>query len=520
APPPPPPPPLPGAGPPLTVSPSPAFPSPAVGLWGRGRCALPSASRGRRGCGLRLPRLPPSSSPRPRRRRLGKGAGGGERPGAAPGHRGAGAGEGRAPRPRPRPKLGWAGLGWAGLGWAGGSGRARSPRGAERGGGGRSRSPSVPVGPRRSPSAGPCARPVRRRSGRRVGPGPDPGFLPRDSRTPRTGTGRSGRRNLIPADPRPPARSPRRPPARSPGAPADPRPGAPADPRPGAPADPRPGAPEPPQTPEPGPGSSEPPQSPQTLGLREPVLGGPPAPGPGSSEPRRPPPADPPPRAGAPEAAGMRRATARTSLFFTCCCLLLMPVNGIHPECRFHLEIHEEEIQCMKLLNDQKVEYKACSGVWDNLTCWRPADIGETVTVPCPKVFSNFYSFKTGTISKNCTSDGWSEMFPDFINACGYTDSDDDDIKITFYILVKAIYTLGYSVSLIALTTGSIILCLFRKLHCTRNYIHLNLFLSFILRAISVLVKDDILYSSSGTLHCLDQPSSWESLQYSSLCGP
>ncbi|TKC34299.1 hypothetical protein EI555_018017 [Monodon monoceros] len=81
--------------------------------------------------------------------------------------------------------------------------------------------------------------------------------------------------------------------------------------------------------------------------------------------------------------------------------------------------------------------------------------------------------------------------------------------QITFYILVKAIYTLGYSVSLISLTTGSIILCLFRKLHCTRNYIHLNLFLSFILRAISVLVKDDVLYSSSGTLHCPDQPSSW-----------
>ncbi|XP_054351201.1 vasoactive intestinal polypeptide receptor 2 isoform X3 [Pongo pygmaeus] len=81
--------------------------------------------------------------------------------------------------------------------------------------------------------------------------------------------------------------------------------------------------------------------------------------------------------------------------------------------------------------------------------------------------------------------------------------------EITFYILVKAIYTLGYSVSLMSLATGSIILCLFRKLHCTRNYIHLNLFLSFILRAISVLVKDDVLYSSSGTLHCPDQPSSW-----------
>uniref|UniRef100_A0A8P0T1J3 Vasoactive intestinal polypeptide receptor 2 n=1 Tax=Canis lupus familiaris TaxID=9615 RepID=A0A8P0T1J3_CANLF len=203
----------------------------------------------------------------------------------------------------------------------------------------------------------------------------------------------------------------------------------------------------------------------------------------------------------------MRAPALLPPALLTCCGWLLAPVNSVHPECRFHLEIQEEETKCAELLKTQTGEYKACTGVWDNITCWRPADVGETVTVPCPKVFSNFYS-KPGNISKNCTRDGWSEMFPDFIDACGYHDAEDES-KITFYILVKAIYTLGYSASLVSLTTGSVILCVFRKLHCTRNYIHLNLFLSFILRAISVLVKDDVLYSSSGTLHCPDQPSSW-----------
>lgn len=31
-----------------------------------------------------------------------------------------------------------------------------------------------------------------------------------------------------------------------------------------------------------------------------------------------------------------------------------------------------------------------------------------------------------GNISKNCTSDGWSETFPDFIDACGYNDPEDE----------------------------------------------------------------------------------------------
>ncbi|XP_015274314.1 PREDICTED: vasoactive intestinal polypeptide receptor 2 [Gekko japonicus] len=181
-------------------------------------------------------------------------------------------------------------------------------------------------------------------------------------------------------------------------------------------------------------------------------------------------------------------------------------VNGIHPECRLQLEIHEEEMKCKEMIkSSRRADFKGCVGSWDNLTCWHSAEFGEIVTVPCPKLFSHFFS-KPGNISKKCTSRGWTDIFPDFLLACGFKDI--DETSTSFYVLVKAIYTLGHSASLIALTTGSIILCVFRKLHCTRNYIHLNLFLSFILRAISVLIKDEILYSGTSTDQCPDeQPS-------------
>uniref|UniRef100_A0AAR2L0Q4 G-protein coupled receptors family 2 profile 1 domain-containing protein n=1 Tax=Pygocentrus nattereri TaxID=42514 RepID=A0AAR2L0Q4_PYGNA len=142
-----------------------------------------------------------------------------------------------------------------------------------------------------------------------------------------------------------------------------------------------------------------------------------------------------------------------------------------------------------------------CAWEWDNLTCWQAASIGEIVVVNCPELFG-FMSPEEGLgkISRNCTEDGWSEPYPHYVDACL---PDENGTKPDmYYASVKALYTVGYSTSLVSLTTAMVILCRFRSLHCTRNFIHMNLFVSFILRAISVFIKDGVLYAEEDSDHC------------------
>uniref|UniRef100_A0A8C1NHC4 Adenylate cyclase activating polypeptide 1a (pituitary) receptor type I n=1 Tax=Cyprinus carpio TaxID=7962 RepID=A0A8C1NHC4_CYPCA len=142
-----------------------------------------------------------------------------------------------------------------------------------------------------------------------------------------------------------------------------------------------------------------------------------------------------------------------------------------------------------------------CPWEWDNLTCWEAASVGKVVEVSCPELFE-FMSPEEGLgkISRNCTEFGWSEPYPHYVDACMI---DDNTTKPDmYYASVKALYTVGYSTSLVSLTTAMVILCRFRSLHCTRNFIHMNLFVSFILRAISVFIKDGVLYAEEDSDHC------------------
>ncbi|KAM6452947.1 pituitary adenylate cyclase-activating polypeptide type I receptor isoform 2-T3 [Liasis olivaceus] len=217
---------------------------------------------------------------------------------------------------------------------------------------------------------------------------------------------------------------------------------------------------------------------------------------------------------------------------------ILLPVaTPMHSDCfiRKEQEACLESIQKLTSSMTFNRSSPGCAGMWDNITCWKPAFVGEVVFVKCPALFtvvnldygwdvnSMAYaqpgefelldnpeqllaggSLDLKVVGRNCTKEGWSDPFPHYYDACGFDENDTmaDYNQDYYYLSVKALYTVGYSTSLVSLTTAMVILCRFRKLHCTRNFIHMNLFVSFILRAISVFIKDGVLYAEQDSNHC------------------
>ncbi|NWS38484.1 SCTR protein, partial [Probosciger aterrimus] len=108
-----------------------------------------------------------------------------------------------------------------------------------------------------------------------------------------------------------------------------------------------------------------------------------------------------------------------------------------------------------------------------------------------------------GFVYRNCTSEGWSDPYPRPDIACGYNVNDTtNEARRSYFMTLKTMYTIGYCTSLVTLMIALVVLISFRRLRCTRNYIHMHLFTSFILRASSNFIKDAVLFSSEDINYC------------------
>ncbi|XP_064559335.1 vasoactive intestinal polypeptide receptor 1-like isoform X2 [Zonotrichia leucophrys gambelii] len=185
--------------------------------------------------------------------------------------------------------------------------------------------------------------------------------------------------------------------------------------------------------------------------------------------------------------------------------LLLPLVTGIHPECKIFQQVVKEEALCSEHNESASPDVKGCARDWDGLTCWPRATFGEVVKIPCPRFFEEFTSTH-GFLQRNCTQEEyWSEPFPPYTIACGFDEgsSKGPEDQKSYYSAFWRVYTAGYAASVTSLITALIVFAAFRKFHCTRNYIHMHLFVSFILRAVAVFTKDAVLFADETMDHCL-----------------
>ncbi|NWR65881.1 PTH1R protein, partial [Bucorvus abyssinicus] len=193
-----------------------------------------------------------------------------------------------------------------------------------------------------------------------------------------------------------------------------------------------------------------------------------------------------------------------------CCCLLraawalVDPDDVLTKEEQIYLLVEAKE-KCQRDVKAQleKIQDPSCLPEWDGIICWPKGSPSQEVSVPCPDYIYDFNH--KGHAYRYCSAYGtWAVALSTNKTWANYTEcallfsSESRSREKEVFDRLHLMYTVGYSISLASLIVAVCILSYFKRLHCTRNYIHVHLFTSFICRAVSIFVKDVVLYS--GTL--------------------
>ncbi|XP_073533270.1 parathyroid hormone/parathyroid hormone-related peptide receptor isoform X3 [Phyllobates terribilis] len=182
----------------------------------------------------------------------------------------------------------------------------------------------------------------------------------------------------------------------------------------------------------------------------------------------------------------------------TCVCALVDTDDVITKEEQIYL-LFLAKGKCEQHLKS-KPQDGFCQSEWDGIVCWPEGKPGSMVSVQCPEYIYDFNH--KGHAYRRCDMNGsWELVLGNNRTWANYTECakflSNETREREVFDRLHLIYTVGYSISLGSLTVAVLILGYFRRLHCTRNYIHMHLFVSFMLRAVSIFVKDAVLYSGN-----------------------
>ncbi|KAL8219849.1 UNVERIFIED_CONTAM: hypothetical protein K2H54_034920 [Gekko kuhli] len=153
-----------------------------------------------------------------------------------------------------------------------------------------------------------------------------------------------------------------------------------------------------------------------------------------------------------------------------------------------------------KMLEDPPPTGLVCNHTFDMYACWSDTQPNTSASVPCPWYLPWHQQVQGGFVLQKCGPDGqWvvDELGTPWRDH-SQCEARNEELPFQSHLWIldqiRLMYTVGYSLSLVALLGALVLLGCFRKLRCVRNFIHMNLFLSFALRAVSILSRDCLLW--------------------------
>ncbi|XP_061183075.1 parathyroid hormone/parathyroid hormone-related peptide receptor-like [Saccostrea echinata] len=162
----------------------------------------------------------------------------------------------------------------------------------------------------------------------------------------------------------------------------------------------------------------------------------------------------------------------------------------------------EAETKCKFLIQEfRPTADLTCPPVWDHVTCWNATEAGVTVKQPCPNYIHKFLLH--GFARKTCTDNGTWYIHPvynrSWTDFTGCIPLEKRWQSINPHLdRIQIMSIVGYAVSLVSLIVAVVVLLQLRYraiLNCKRTRskittLHINMFLSYILRAAASLLKD------------------------------
>ncbi|KAK7919085.1 hypothetical protein WMY93_010369 [Mugilogobius chulae] len=188
--------------------------------------------------------------------------------------------------------------------------------------------------------------------------------------------------------------------------------------------------------------------------------------------------------------------------------LVLLPCLLLHQQVRASLleslisKRTEYKDNCSRTLALTALSFSGvfCNGSFDSFACW-PHSAPGNVSIPCPSYLPWIQPDSPRQAHRECLENGmWrlndnsSDVWREESECQEHHYFREKEEQLLRQSALRLISVIGYSLSLCSLSLATLIMGMLRKLHCTRNYIHMNLFVSFILRAAAVISKELVLH--------------------------